>query len=146
MVVQISTDQMIAVTLAVLATSARSARRNACYVCAQAGIFDRTARHPAAAVRVGICREPYVLDICERHLGPLRQTLPAGGLWIMRISGQRLAKGPVRPGTSISRAGHQTGSDLTICQQAVPRSTGQILANDFLARAIRLVPCQRCRV
>jgi hypothetical protein len=74
---------MVAAILAVMAKSARSMVIPTCYVCRQDGIFDRTARHPAAAVRVGICREPYVLDVCERHLGPLQATLPTGGLWVI---------------------------------------------------------------
>jgi hypothetical protein len=77
------TDQKVAAILAVMAKSARSMVIPACYVCRRDGIFDRTARHPAAAVRVGICREPYVLDVCERHLGPLQATLPTGGLWVI---------------------------------------------------------------
>lgn len=67
-----------------MAKLASSGTNPACYVCKRDAVFDQTARHPAAALRVGICREPYVLDVCERHLGPLRQTLPAGGLWIIQ--------------------------------------------------------------
>ena len=80
---QKSTDQKVAATLTVMAASARSATGPVCYVCRRDGIFDRTARHPAAAVRVGICREPYVLNICGRHLAPLQATLPTGGLWLI---------------------------------------------------------------
>ncbi len=74
---------MVTAILAVMAKSARSMVFPTCYVCRRDGIFDRTARHPAAAVRVGICREPYALDVCERHLGPLQATLPTGGLWVI---------------------------------------------------------------
>jgi hypothetical protein len=70
--------------LAVTGASSRSVTRPICHICAQDEIFDRTARHPAAAVRVGLCREPYVLNVCEYHLAPLRETLPAGGLWSSR--------------------------------------------------------------
>ena len=73
---------MVAAILAVMAKSVRS-KVPTCYVCRRDGIFDRTARYPAATVRVGICREPYVLDVCERHLGPLQATLPTGGLWVI---------------------------------------------------------------
>src|SRR5690349_7031767 len=66
-----------------MAASARSATGPVCYVCRRDGIFDQTARHPAAAVRVGICREPYVLNVCERHLATLQTTLPTGGLWLI---------------------------------------------------------------
>src|SRR5690242_18090859 len=66
-----------------MAASVRSATGPVCYVCRRDGIFDQTARHPAAAVRVGICREPYVLNVCERHLAPLQATLPTGGLWLI---------------------------------------------------------------
>src|SRR3984957_21127585 len=74
---------MVTAILAVMARSAGSAARHVCYMCRRDGIFDGTARHPAAAVRVGVCREPYVMNVCERHLAPLRETLPAGGLWII---------------------------------------------------------------
>jgi hypothetical protein len=79
----VATDQKVTATLTVMAASARSAKGPVCYVCRRDGIFDQTARHPAAAVRVGICREPYVLNICERHLAPLQATLPTGGLWLI---------------------------------------------------------------
>jgi len=74
---------MVAAILAVMAKSVRSMVIPACYVCRRDGIFDRTARHPVAAARVGVCREPYVLDVCEQHLGPLQAMLPTGGLWVI---------------------------------------------------------------
>lgn len=73
----------MAATLTVMAASAKSATGPVCYVCRRDGIFDQTARHPAAAVRVGICGEPYVLNVCERHLALLQATLPTGGLWLI---------------------------------------------------------------
>src|SRR5689334_11437677 len=96
---------MVTAILAVMAKSARSMVFPTCYVCRRDGIFNRTARHPAAAVRVGICREPYALDVCERHLGPLQATLPTGGLWVIEryrrqpdghpVTGWAARRGPV---------------------------------------------------
>ena len=42
-----------------------SDRRPACSACAAGQIYDRSARIRRAAVRVGICREPYLLNLCE---------------------------------------------------------------------------------
>ena len=55
---------------------ARRAPRRACSVCVQDEVYDSTGRHPAAVVRVEICREPYVLRSCDHHLAQRRQTEP----------------------------------------------------------------------
>jgi hypothetical protein len=46
-------------------------------------IYDRTGRHPRSAVRVAICREPYVLRLCEPHLEQLMRFLPPGGVQVI---------------------------------------------------------------
>jgi hypothetical protein len=58
-------------------------RRPACSACAQDEVRDRSGRIRRAAVRVGICRDPYVLRLCEPHLVQLQLVLPKGGLWIV---------------------------------------------------------------
>src|SRR5689334_24902385 len=95
---------MVTAILAVMAKSARSMVFPTCYICRRDGIFDRTARHPAAAVRVGICREPYVLNVCERHLAPLQATLPTGGLWLI----ERYQRQP--DGQSVQQRSTATGT------------------------------------
>ena len=60
-----------------------SDRRPACSACAQDQIYDRSGRIRRAAVRVGICREPYVLRLCEPHLAQLQRVLPKGGVWVV---------------------------------------------------------------
>jgi hypothetical protein len=59
-------------------------RRPACSACAADQIYDRSARIRRAAVRAGICREPYVLNLCEPHLARLQGDLPKGGVWVVR--------------------------------------------------------------
>lgn len=54
-----------------------------CCACVEDEIYDRTGRHPRAAVRVEICREPYVLRLCEPHLDQLVRALPPGGVWVV---------------------------------------------------------------
>jgi hypothetical protein len=54
-----------------------------CSACAQDEIRDRSGRIRRAAVRVGICREPYVLRLCEPHLVQLQRVLPEGGVWVV---------------------------------------------------------------
>jgi hypothetical protein len=61
----------------------RARRRPACYVCARVGVYLRTGRRSVAAVRVGVCREPYVMAVCERHLVWLQKMLPASGVWVV---------------------------------------------------------------
>jgi hypothetical protein len=65
-------------------TMARSADHPACSVCVQDEIYDQAGRHPPAAVRVEVCREPYVLRLCEHHLAQLRRVLPAGGVQVVQ--------------------------------------------------------------
>ena len=60
-----------------------SADHPACYACVQGEIYDRTGRHPRAAVRVEISREPYVLRLCEQHLTQLTKVLPSTGIKIV---------------------------------------------------------------
>jgi len=67
-----------------MAISAWHPANPGCLICAQDELYDRSGRHPAAAVRVGICREPYALDVCGRHLARLQQELPARGVWILK--------------------------------------------------------------
>src|SRR5260221_7369681 len=55
----------------------------ACYACVQDEIYDRTGRHPRAAVRVEINREPYVLRLCEPHLAQLTKVLPSPGMRVV---------------------------------------------------------------
>lgn len=55
----------------------------ACYACVEDEIYDRTGRHPRAAVRVEICREPYVLRLCEPHLAQLKKVLPSDGMRVV---------------------------------------------------------------
>ena len=57
-----------------------SDRRPACAACAADQTYDRSARIRRAAVRAGICREPYVLNLCEPHLAELQGVLPEGGV------------------------------------------------------------------
>jgi len=60
-----------------------SADHPACVACVQDEIYDRTGRHPKAAVRVEISRDPYVLRLCEQHLARLAKVLPSGGMKIV---------------------------------------------------------------
>ena len=46
-------------------------------------VYDHTGQHPAATVKVGISREPYVLVVCEHHLTRLQQTPPASAVWVV---------------------------------------------------------------
>jgi len=46
-------------------------------------IYGRTGRHPRAAVRVEISREPYLLRLCEQHLTQLAKVLPSAGMKIV---------------------------------------------------------------
>ena len=62
---------------------ARNLDHPPCSACVRDEIYDRTGRHTAAAVRVSICREPYVLRLCERHLAQLTRALPSGGVQIV---------------------------------------------------------------
>ncbi len=64
-------------------TRATRAPRRACSACVQDEAYDSTGRHPAAVVRVEICREPYVLRLCDQHLAQLRQTEPIGGVHVV---------------------------------------------------------------
>ena len=75
-----------------------SDRRPACSACAAGQIYDRSARIRRAAVRVGICREPYLLNLCELHLARLQGVLPKGGVRIVKQyqSGGSEAESPVR--------------------------------------------------
>lgn len=59
-------------------------RRPACAACAADQIYDRSDRIRRAAVRVGICREPYVLNLCDPHLAQLQRILPKGGVWVVK--------------------------------------------------------------
>ena len=61
-----------------------SDRRPACVACAADQIYDRSARIRRAAVRVGISREPYVLNSCDPHLARLRGVLPKGAVWVVK--------------------------------------------------------------
>ena len=69
------------VMFGLVARVGRSTRPPPCAICAKDGVWLRTGRRSAATVRVGICREPYVLKVCERHLALLEQVLPASGVW-----------------------------------------------------------------
>jgi hypothetical protein len=55
----------------------------ACAACGKEQIYEH-ARIRRAAVRVGICREPYVLNLCEPHMAQLLGILPKGGLWVLK--------------------------------------------------------------
>ena len=66
-----------------MAWSRWSADHPACYACVQDEILDRTGRHPRAAVRVEINREPYVLRLCEQHLTQLAKVLPSVAMKIV---------------------------------------------------------------
>ena len=61
-----------------------SDRRPACAACTADHIHDRSGRIRIAAVRVGICREPYALNLCHPHLAQLRQALPKAGVWLIK--------------------------------------------------------------
>jgi hypothetical protein len=39
--------------------------------------------HPAAVVRIGLCREPYRMAVCDRHLAQLQEALPASSVWVI---------------------------------------------------------------
>jgi len=59
-------------------------RRPACSACdTQDEIRDRSGRIRRAAVSVGICRDPWMLRLCELHLVQLRRVLPKGGVWVV---------------------------------------------------------------
>lgn len=66
-------------------------RRRACAACAHDQIYDRSASVRRATVRVGMCREPYILWLCEPHLAQLRRILPKGGVWVIerQVSGSK---------------------------------------------------------
>ena len=57
--------------------------RPVCSACAQDQIYDRSGRIRRAVVRVGICREPYVLRLCQPHMVQLQRVLPEGGLRVI---------------------------------------------------------------
>jgi hypothetical protein len=78
-------------------------RPPACYVCTRDGIFDRNGHVRRAAVRAGICREPYVLCLCLPHLAQLQQILPKGGVRVVR---QYQAAGPERHASSMRYQDH----------------------------------------
>jgi hypothetical protein len=52
-----------------------SDRRPPCSACAADQIYVR-GRIRRAVVRAGLCREPYVLNLCESHLARLQGVLP----------------------------------------------------------------------
>lgn len=54
-----------------------------CRACVEDEVYDRTGRHPRAAVRVEICREPYVMKLCEPHLAQLVRVMPTGGVTVV---------------------------------------------------------------
>jgi hypothetical protein len=60
-----------------------SDRRSACSACTADQIYVRGRIH-RAVVRAGLCREPYVLNLCEPHLARLQGALPKGGVWVVR--------------------------------------------------------------
>jgi len=47
-------------------------------------ILGPDARALRAIARVDLCREPYVMDLCEHHLAHARRSLPAGGVWVIK--------------------------------------------------------------
>ena len=61
----------------------RRAGRPLCFPCTEDGVYDRTARHPAAVARVEIPIEPWVIAVWDYHLAQLRRTLPTGGLRVV---------------------------------------------------------------
>jgi len=54
-----------------------------CSVCTWDKILDRNGRVRRAAVRVGLCRDPHMLRLCEWHLAQLTKVLPPGGVWVV---------------------------------------------------------------
>lgn len=50
-------------------------------------------------MRVGICKDPYMLNLCEPHLARLRRVLPEGGAWVIRQypRGEAQAEGRLLP-------------------------------------------------
>jgi hypothetical protein len=67
-----------------VARRARKVGPPPCTACGQDAIRGgRLVRPPRAVVRVGLCREPYVMALCEHHLAQARRLLPAGGVWVI---------------------------------------------------------------
>jgi hypothetical protein len=71
-------------TLRPMRKRARTPKAPFCYVCVKDGIYERTALPPRATVRIGICREPYAINVCEGHLVQLEHALPKGGVWVLK--------------------------------------------------------------